>query len=105
MENGKEVKVLSWQESGSQLDMADSDYEINEDDKEKLTEQELEVFEDNLNDLFDVDTHFVLEEVYYCDICSDQEATTEVECSKCEEKHCLCSACLEAGHVEGGKAW
>lgn len=93
--NGKKVRVLSWQEDGRDLDMGDSDYEVNEEDKEKLTEQEYEVFSDNLQDLFGVDKNFVLEETYYCDICSDQEAQTEVECSKCKEKHCLCSACLE----------
>lgn len=103
--NGKKVRVVSWQEGGSEVDMPESDYEVNEDDREKLTEQELEVFEDNLNDLFDVDTHYVLEETYFCDICSNEEATTEVKCSKCEETHCLCSACLTEGHVEGGVCW
>lgn len=60
--NGKEVRVLSWQESGNEVDMPESDYEINQEDKEKLTEEEIEVFEDNLSDLFDVDTHYIFEE-------------------------------------------
>lgn len=103
--NGKEVRVLSWQEDGNQVDMPNSDYEVDEDDREKLTEQELEVFENNLNDLFDVDTNYVLEETYYCDICSNEEATTEVDCKHCKKKHCLCSACLTEGHMGEGVCW
>jgi hypothetical protein len=103
--NGKEVRVLSWKESGNEVDMPESDYEVNEDDKEKLTEQELEVLQDNLQDMFDVDTNYVLEETYYCDICSNEEATTEVDCKHCKEKHCLCSACLTEGHIGEGVCW
>ena len=49
--NGKQVRVGSYDEQDSLFGQYDADQEINEEDKKKLTEEELETLEDNLMDI------------------------------------------------------
>lgn len=53
--NGKEVRVYSWYIDG-ELEGYDSDYEVDEDDKKELTEEEWDLFNDNLLDLMSSET-------------------------------------------------
>lgn len=49
--NGKEIRVYEYQTQDNAFDNYEHDTEIDEQDKEKLTDEELEELEDNLSDL------------------------------------------------------
>lgn len=49
--NGKQIRAYEYQMQDEPFDQYDHDIEIDEQDKEKLTDEELEELEDNLKDL------------------------------------------------------
>jgi len=48
--NGKRIKASYWEKVDDYFSQYESDYEIDEEDKKLLSEEELEVLEDNLSE-------------------------------------------------------